>query len=55
MNIRFDIDNFLQTPGVVLFGMLGVFIALTVIYLAILLLSRIFKDKKKKDLDATEK
>ncbi|HHT94956.1 MAG TPA: OadG family transporter subunit [Clostridia bacterium] len=54
MNIHFDIDNFLKTPRVVLFGMLGVFIALTIIYLAILLLSKIFKNKKKKDSGATE-
>lgn len=52
MDFHFDIDNFLKTPQVVLFGMLGVFVALIVIYGAIILLSRIFKDKKQ--LDVTE-
>ncbi|HXK72689.1 MAG: OadG family protein [Clostridia bacterium] len=46
---RFDLDNFLQTPRVVLLGMLGVFVALLVIYVSILLLNRVFRDKKKKD------
>lgn len=46
---RFDLDNFPQTPRVVLLGMLGVFVALLVIYVSILLLNRVFRDKKKKD------
>ena len=46
---RFDLDNFQQTPRVVLLGMLGVFVALLVIYVSILLLNRVFRDKKKKD------
>ena len=46
---RFDLENFLKTPRVVLLGMLGVFVALLVIYVSILLLNRVFRDKKKKD------
>ncbi|HOD93009.1 MAG TPA: hypothetical protein PLT91_05240 [Clostridia bacterium] len=54
MNIHIDVENFLKTPEVVLFGMLGVFIALLVIYGAILLLSKAFSGKGKKDSDVTK-
>ncbi len=46
MNLGIDLENFLKTPHVVLYGMIGVFVALAVIYLSILLLSKLFKDKK---------
>jgi len=54
MKIHIDIDNFLQTPQVVLFGMLGVFVALLVIYGSILILSRAFKKNGKKNSDVTK-
>lgn len=54
MKIHIDIDNFLQTPQVVLFGMLGVFVALLVIYGSILILSRAFRNNGKKNSDVTK-
>ena len=54
MKIHIDIDNFLQTPQVVLFGMLGVFVALLVIYGSRLILSRAFRKNGKKNSDVTK-
>lgn len=55
MNLHIDVENFLKTLPVMLFGMIGVFVALMAIYGAIALMIKIFGNNGKKKSDVPEK